>query len=137
MPVGLKNNSAAMVCPFLCVVIFPVQKQAENKAYNLGDFLVEYPKLLVVRGFDIAVRGFGGSRPSTHAFSLNTRFHFFLMSFAYHSDMILIKGTYSNVSGFLLSMPLLTAKKRILFRLEIPSVKIFFIFDHIVLHHQG
>ncbi len=30
---------------------------------------------------------------------------------AYHSDMILIKGANSNVSGFSLSMPLLTAIK--------------------------
>ena len=32
-------------------------------------------------------------------------FTFLLMSFAYHSDMILIKGANSNVSGFSLSMP--------------------------------
>ena len=38
-------------------------------------------------------------------------FTFLLMSFAYHSDMILIKGANSNVSGFSLSMPLLTAIK--------------------------
>ena len=58
------------------VSVFPVQKQTENKAYNLGGFLVDYPKVLVVRGFDIAVRGFGGNRLSTHAFGLNARFHF-------------------------------------------------------------
>ena len=46
-------------------------------------------------------------------------FTFLLMSFAYHSDMILIKGANSNVSGFSLSMPLLTAIKRTLFRLNI------------------
>ena len=36
-----------------------------------------------------------------------------------YSDMILIKGANSNVSGFSLSMPLLTAIKRTLFRLNI------------------
>ena len=46
-------------------------------------------------------------------------FTFLLMSFAYHSDMILIKGANSNVSGFSLSIPLLTAIKRTLFRLNI------------------
>ena len=67
---------------FLCqiygdlVSVFPVQKQTENKAYNLGGFLVDYPKVLVIRGFDIAVRGFGDNRLSTHAFGLNARFHF-------------------------------------------------------------
>ena len=30
------------------VSVFPVQKQTENKAYNLGGFLVDYPKVLVV-----------------------------------------------------------------------------------------
>ena len=59
------------------VSVFPVQKQTENKAYNLGGFLVDYPKVLVVRVFDIAVRGFGGNRLSAHAFGLNARFHFF------------------------------------------------------------
>ena len=38
-------------------------------------------------------------------------FTFLLMSFAYHSDMMLMKGANSNVSGFSLSMPLLTAIK--------------------------
>ena len=59
------------------VSVFSVQKQTENKAYNLGGFLVDYPKVLVVRVFDIAVRGFGGNQLSTHAFGLNARFHFF------------------------------------------------------------
>lgn len=56
------------------VSVFPVQKQTENKAYNLGGFLVDYPKILVIRGFDIAVRGFDGNRLPTHAFGLNARF---------------------------------------------------------------
>ena len=52
---------------FLCqiygdlVSVFPVQKQTENKAYNLGGFLVDYPKVLVIRGFDIAVSRYGFS----------------------------------------------------------------------------
>ena len=28
------------------VSVFPVQKQTENKSYNLGGFLVDYPKIL-------------------------------------------------------------------------------------------
>ena len=48
-----------------------------------------------------------------------THLTFLLMSFAYHYDMILIKGENSNVSGFSLSMPLLTAIKRTLFRLDV------------------
>ena len=43
----------------------------------------------------------------------------FRQGLAYHSDMILIKGANSNVSGFSLSIPLLTAIKRTLFRLNI------------------
>ena len=58
------------------VAVLPTDKQTENKAYNLGGFLVDYPKILVVRVFDIAVRGFGDNRLSTHAFGLNARFHF-------------------------------------------------------------
>ena len=58
------------------VAVLPTDKQAENKAYNLGSFLVDYPKILVVRVFDITVRGFGDNRLSTHAFGLNARFHF-------------------------------------------------------------
>ena len=46
-------------------------------------------------------------------------FPFFLIFFAYHSDMMLIKGANSNVSGFSLSTPLVTAIKRTLFRLNI------------------
>lgn len=46
-------------------------------------------------------------------------FSFLLISFACHSDMILIKGARSNVLGFSLSMPLVTAIKRMLFRLNI------------------
>ena len=30
------------------VAVLPTDKQAENKAYNLGSFLVDYPKILVV-----------------------------------------------------------------------------------------
>ena len=37
------------------VSVFPVQKQAENQTDNLGGFLVDYPKILVVRVFDITV----------------------------------------------------------------------------------
>ena len=52
--------------------------------------------------------------------SSNAGLYFFLlMSFAYHSDMMLIKGANSKVSGFSLSIPLLTAIKRTLFRLNI------------------
>ena len=47
-------------------------------------------------------------------FVLMPVFTFLLMSFAYHSDMMLIKGANSNVSGFSLSIPLLTAIKRTL-----------------------
>ena len=59
------------------VAVFPADKQTENQTDNLGSFLVDYPKILVVRVFDIAVRGFGGNRLSAHAFGLNARFHFF------------------------------------------------------------
>src|SRR5699024_10380349 len=58
------------------VAVLPADKQTENKAHNLGGFLVDYPKILVVRVFDIAVWGFGGNRLSAHAFGLNARFHF-------------------------------------------------------------
>ncbi len=43
-------------------------KQTKNKAHNLGGFLVNYPKILVIRAFHIAVGGFGGNRHSAHAF---------------------------------------------------------------------
>lgn len=46
-------------------------------------------------------------------------FSFLLISFACHSDMILIKGARSNVLGFSLSMPLVIAIKRTLFCLNI------------------
>ena len=46
-------------------------------------------------------------------------FTFLLMSLAYHSDMMLMNGANSNVSGFSLSIPLFTAIKRTLFRLKI------------------
>ena len=58
------------------VAVLPADKQTENQTDNLGGFLVDYPKILVVRVFDIAVRGFGDNRLSTHAFGLNARFHF-------------------------------------------------------------
>ena len=58
------------------VSVFPADKQTENQTDNLGGFFVDYPKILVVRVFDIAVRGFGDNRLSTHAFGLNARFHF-------------------------------------------------------------
>ena len=58
---------------------------------------------------------------STHVDKKHIHNHiiFNAASFAYHSDMILIKGANSNVSGFSLSIPLLTAIKRTLFRLNI------------------
>ena len=31
------------------VAVLPADKQTENKAHNLGGFLVDYPKILVVR----------------------------------------------------------------------------------------
>ncbi len=37
------------------VSVFPVQKQAENKADNFGGFFVNQPKILVVGVFDITV----------------------------------------------------------------------------------
>ena len=43
-------------------------KQTKNKAHNLGGFLVNYLKILVIRAFHIAVGGFGGNRHSAHAF---------------------------------------------------------------------
>ena len=43
-------------------------KQTKNKAHNLGGFLVNYPKILVIRAFHMAVGGFGGNRLSAHAF---------------------------------------------------------------------
>ncbi len=55
------------------VAVFPVQKQPENQAHDFGGFLVDYPKILVVRGFDVAVGSFGGNRLSAHAFGLNAR----------------------------------------------------------------
>ena len=58
------------------VAVLPTDKQTENQTDNLGGFLVDYPKILVVRVFDIAVRGFGDNRLSTHAFGLIARFHF-------------------------------------------------------------
>lgn len=71
------------------ISVFALKKQAENKTDNGGCFLVYYPVILVVRVFHIAVGGFGGDRLSTHAVGLNAGFSFLLMSFAYHSDMIL------------------------------------------------
>ena len=59
------------------VAVLPTDKQTKNQTDNRGGFLVDYPKILVVRVFDIAVRGFGDNRLSTHAFGLNARFHFF------------------------------------------------------------
>ena len=38
------------------VAVLPADKQTENQTDNLGGFLVDYPKILVVRVFDIAVR---------------------------------------------------------------------------------
>ena len=38
------------------VAVFPADKQTENQTDNLGGFFVDYPKILVVRVFDIAVR---------------------------------------------------------------------------------
>lgn len=101
------------------VSVFPVQKQAENKADNFGDFFVNQPKILVAGVFDISVWGFGYDLLSACAFCADTRFYFFftflLMSLAYHSGMILMNGANSNVSGFSLSIPLFTAIKRTLF----------------------
>ena len=37
------------------VSVFSVQKQAKNQTNNSGGFLVDNPKILVVRGFDIAI----------------------------------------------------------------------------------
>ena len=88
------------------VAVFPANKQMENQTDNLGGFLVDYPKILVVRVFDIAVRGFGDIGFPLMPLVLMPVFTFLLMSFAYHSDMMLIKGANSNVSGFSLSMPL-------------------------------
>ena len=56
------------------VAVLPTDKQTENQTDNLGGFFVDYPKILVVRVFDIAVRGFGDNRLSTHAFGLNAAF---------------------------------------------------------------
>ena len=50
------------------VAVLPADKQTENQTDNLGGFLVDYPKILVVRVFHIAVGGFGGNRLSAHAF---------------------------------------------------------------------
>ena len=58
------------------VAVLPADKQTKNKAHNLGGFLVDYPKILVVRVFYITVRGFGGNRLSAHAFGCNARFYF-------------------------------------------------------------
>ena len=58
------------------VAVLPTDKQAENQTDNLGGFLVDYPKILVVWVFDIAVRGFGDNRLSTHALGFNARFYF-------------------------------------------------------------
>ena len=58
------------------VAVFPVQKQAKNQTDNSGGFLVDYPKILVVRGFDIAIESFGGNRLSTHALRLNAGLYF-------------------------------------------------------------
>jgi len=52
-------------------------------------------------------------------FTLIPVFTFLLMSLAYHSDMMLMNGANSSVFGPALSMPLLTAIKRTLFRLKI------------------
>ena len=58
------------------VSVFSVQKQAKNQTNNSGGFLVDNPKILVVRGFDIAIGGFGGNRLSTHALRLNAGLYF-------------------------------------------------------------
>ena len=58
------------------VAVLPADKQTENKAHNGGGFLVDNPKVLVVRGFDIAVGGFGGNRLSAHALRLNAGLYF-------------------------------------------------------------
>ena len=58
------------------VSVFPVQKQAENKADNFGGFFVNYPKIFVVGVFHITIGGFGCDWLATHAFGLNARFHF-------------------------------------------------------------
>jgi len=42
-------------------------------------------------------------------FALNTERIFFEASFAYHSDIMLMNGANSKLSGFMLSMELLTA----------------------------
>ena len=39
------------------VSVLPADKQTENQTDNLGGFLVDYPKILVVRVFDITVGG--------------------------------------------------------------------------------
>ena len=58
------------------VAVLPADKQTENKAHNLGGFLVDYPKILVVRVFHIAVGGFGGNRLSAHALRFNAGLYF-------------------------------------------------------------
>ena len=101
------------------VAVLPADKQTENQTDNLGGFLVDYPKSLLFGSF---IYPYGASVAMGLPLAplvLIPVFTFLLMSFAYHSDMILIKGANSNVSGFSLSIPLLTAIKRTLFRLNI------------------
>ena len=67
-------------------VALPTDKQTKNQTDNRGGFPVDFhPKILVVRVFDIAVRGFGGKLAfPAHALVLLPVFTFLLMSFAYH-----------------------------------------------------
>ena len=64
----MKDRGVGICSFFRCTAIwlrfFPADKQTENQTDNRGGFLVDYPKILVVRVFDIAVRGFGDNRLS-------------------------------------------------------------------------
>ena len=101
------------------VAVFPVQKQTENQTDNSGGFLVDNPKILVVRGFDIAIGGFGGNRLSTHALRLNAGLYFLADVLCVPLRHDVDKGRKLQSVGFSLSIPLLTAIKRTLFRLNI------------------
>ena len=58
------------------VSVLPADKQTENQAYHFGGFLVDYPKILVVRVFHISVWGFGGDGFAACTLGPDTRFYF-------------------------------------------------------------
>ena len=110
VPLWLKNNSATMVCPFLCVVMIPSGFQG-----GVGVLFFSVNRSLLSLGVKKGFPVIGKSLLAVCRRSCNLSVCAFLRRSPYRKA----SPTNSNVSGFSLSIPLFTAIKRTLFRLKI------------------